>query len=258
MCKTLRRSTITDRREKVTKYYFIRKRKRFRSPNIKENRTTNKCWENVNFLKKISGEFDYPALKHASDSMRDNRKLVLELVKIFGMNLQYASERLRDDEIIVLAAVKRTGCAIQYASERLKEDKNFLLDAIGYGCNLKFFPEEIRGDIHLAHIAIKRCAFNLKYVSSELQDTKDIVLTAIKRIYYTIKYASERLKLDKDIARFILLKSPKCYISEMPLSYVNRQIFLQYTNLIWEEYRLRNTLHSKLDFRSQYGPKNII
>ena len=46
------------------------------------------------------------------------------------MALQYASESLKDDRVIVLEAVKENGRALEYASERLKDDKDFVLAAV--------------------------------------------------------------------------------------------------------------------------------
>jgi hypothetical protein len=60
-------------------------------------------------------------LYSASGSFKNNRELVLELVKIDGNCLQYASKELKDDEEIVRAAMKNYQDAIKDASSRVQD-----------------------------------------------------------------------------------------------------------------------------------------
>jgi hypothetical protein len=51
-------------------------------------------------------------------------------VKKNGYALRYASDSLTNDKDIVLEAVKENGFALRFASERLKDDKDIVLAAI--------------------------------------------------------------------------------------------------------------------------------
>lgn len=56
------------------------------------------------------------------DAVKDNKGVMLAVVKQDGRALQYASEVLRGDREVVLAAVKQDGRALEYASEVLRGD----------------------------------------------------------------------------------------------------------------------------------------
>ena len=51
------------------------------------------------------------------DALQDDREIVLEAVKQYGVALEFASAALKDDREIV-EAVKQNGFALEYASLR--------------------------------------------------------------------------------------------------------------------------------------------
>ena len=60
----------------------------------------------------------------------------MQVVNISGKNLKYASESLKNDKEVVMLAVKKLGIALKYASESLKNDMDVVKMAIEKG-NLK-------------------------------------------------------------------------------------------------------------------------
>ncbi len=66
-------------------------------------------------------------LKHVSDTIKNDKDVVLAAVQQDGYTLEYASPDLQKDEE-VLAAVKQNASILQYTSEELKKNKQFLLE----------------------------------------------------------------------------------------------------------------------------------
>ena len=69
-------------------------------------------------------------LRYASDTLKNDRDVVLAAVQHNGMVLHYASANLRNDQDIVLAAVQQHGDALQYASDGLRNDQGVVLVAV--------------------------------------------------------------------------------------------------------------------------------
>ena len=69
-------------------------------------------------------------LRYASDTLKNDRDVVLAAVQHYGMVLHYASANLRNDQDIVLAAVQQHGDALQYASDGLRNDQGVVLVAV--------------------------------------------------------------------------------------------------------------------------------
>ena len=103
-------------------------------------------------------------LQCASESLKNNRAIVLAAVRQDGWALQHASESLKDDEEIVLAAVRQNGYVLQCASESLKDD----------------------GEIVLA--AVRQNGYAFKYASKRLKNDPDVILAALTAKYTFITY----------------------------------------------------------------------
>jgi aconitase A len=65
---------------------------------------------------------------------KNNKEIVLIVVKDWGTLLEYASEELRGDREVVLTAIRScqhtSWSALQYASEELRNDKEVVLEAL--------------------------------------------------------------------------------------------------------------------------------
>ena len=107
------------------------------------------------------------------------RTIVLELVRIHGMDLESVSGRLQGDRAVVLTAVRQNGRALQYASEWLQDDAEVVLAAVS---------QDGRA---------------LQYASEYLQDNREVVLTAVREDGRALQYASEYLKHDREVAALV-------------------------------------------------------
>ena len=59
-------------------------------------------------------------LKYCNEEVRDDRRIVLAILKYNGQEFQYVSQRLKNDQEVVLAAIKYDPHMLKLASEELK------------------------------------------------------------------------------------------------------------------------------------------
>ena len=131
-------------------------------------------------------------LKHASDTIKDDREFVLAAVKRNGYVLAHASERLRNDRELVMIAVQQRGSVLGYVGEKFQADREIVLAAVKqHGDALEYASEEFHNDREIVMAAISQEGQALKYVSKELRDDYDVVLTAVKQNGYALGHCSK-------------------------------------------------------------------
>ena len=155
-------------------------------------------------LNKIRKNSDISFLEDMSADLKSDYDFILNAVKNHGESLKYASDSIKDNRIVVLEAIRPTDIkavlknenAIAHASRKLLNDKSFILEALTV--NAKIYPfldevfkedfeiikhtiksnpkvfeklsEKYRGNFEIAKLAISAYAYNLKYASKELQN----------------------------------------------------------------------------------------
>lgn len=113
---------------------------------------------------------------HAADvSLRDDKELVLEVVRRDACGIEIASERLRDDRDVVLLAVCSSGDLLEFASEALRADRDVVLAAVqNVGYSLTFAAEELQDDFDIALAACTNEGAALELVSPRLRNDRSI------------------------------------------------------------------------------------
>jgi hypothetical protein len=132
-----------------------------------------------------------------------------QLCKIYSTIFSNLSEELRDDKELVLKVVREYGDAIKYTSERLCDDRDVVLTAVQnphYEFLLQYVSEKLKHDEEIIQEAIKNSEYTIESASEEIRDDRKIALEAVKVKGYIFKSLSERLRNDKEIA-LIALKS---------------------------------------------------
>ena len=165
-------------------------------------------------------------LMYAGDRIKDNKEIVMEIVKHSSENLQFASERLRNDKEVILQALEndRFGSCFQYVGDYIKFDKEFILEVIkkipdifryvdrslksDRDFMLKVIEEDpylyeydlsgLRNDKEIALKMVSKDGLLLKDVNVELCDDEEVVFEAVKNSGYALKYASERIRDSKN------------------------------------------------------------
>lgn len=87
---------------------------------------------------------------------KDNKKLMIELIKIDSSILEYASVNLKNDPEVIITSIKKEGMCLKYASDRLKDNEK------------------------IVKLAIENNPFAILYASDRLQRNKRLLLKAVK------------------------------------------------------------------------------
>ena len=193
------------------------------------------------FLLVLNYVSKYEFFRGMPDKLKDDKEVILEIVKRDGYDLNVASPRLKDDEEVAMVAAESNASALFYMSDRVKKNKEIVLKALsdyhdaGSGTEFaltKYIPEELRDDYDVALALVKGSGYCLKGFSERLIDNEDIVKVAVshphelsdqyileypKRVEFSYQYASPRLRNDKEIVRLAVKNNPALY-SWLPLS----------------------------------------
>ena len=134
------------------------------------------------------------------DNLRNDKKIILEVVKLNGQALYYVSEELKNDKEIVLEAVKQNEKTFIHASKKLKNDREIVLEAVKRnGYMLSHASDQLKNNKEIVMEAIKQNGCALNDASQELKNNKEIVIKAIQQNGHAICCASDKLKNDKEI-----------------------------------------------------------
>jgi|GEM_PF-853325 len=94
--------------------------------------------------------------KFITAEMRNDKTVMMEVVKKAGTTLEIASPLLQDDEDIITEAIKKSPSAMKYASDRLKGDHNFVYKSVNQNGNVIFdVNKRFLQDMELLSLAIK-------------------------------------------------------------------------------------------------------
>ena len=136
-------------------------------------------YDGLRFLSIIFAKLS--GLKYIPEKYRNDKKFMIELVKIDGLCLKYASQELKDDIEVVGHAVAEDGMSLKYASENMKLNRDIVM------------------------IAVKECGMALRF-ANRFKCDKEIVLEAIKSNAYAFIFINDCFlhdSGDRDIMRTI-------------------------------------------------------
>jgi hypothetical protein len=167
-------------------------------------------FEMVNEIKKHrQTEYLHEVFKNASEQLKNNRELVLSLVKLNGRTLKYASNILKNDKEIVWEALKNDLNAFKYISDDLKNDRKIVLFVIKEaGVLYQYVSENLRNDREIALLSMKTHGLSLEFVSKTFKNDYEIVLTAVKHFSSALHYASDEMKNNKSIVLAAVKSEP--------------------------------------------------
>ena len=114
------------------------------------------------------------ALQDAPDDIKNDKRLMLDVVTRDWRVLKYASTSLKADKEIVFKAVQANSKAILWSSDKLKNDKEIIIECVKQDGNC------------------------LRFASTTLRSNKDVVLVAISNKPEALKFALDGLNQDRD------------------------------------------------------------
>ena len=149
-------------------------------------------------------------LEYASERIKSNKTFVLEILKSCtrasnrGNFLEYLPETLKDDREVVTEAIRIAGSNIEKASDRFKKDRDIALLAAqedadilsdDYNTKKPKLNHDFRNDeeIVLTILAYGR-AYAIEYADEKFRGDEDIMMDCVADSYSTFKYATQELK----------------------------------------------------------------
>ena len=124
-------------------------------------------------------------LKNINEKFKDDKEIVLEVVKHYGMAVEYASERLKNDRTVAIEAIKQNGLALKYLN-KFKNDKEIILLALRSNGNIMpYIDPETKKDNEIStylnkHLIKTRDQRITKLINKEIGRDKEKVLKAFK------------------------------------------------------------------------------
>lgn len=136
-------------------------------------------------------------LRNADPKLRDNKDLVMQVVKVNGSELAFASERLRKDRRVVQAAGSR---GLPHADLRWRDDKPFVLSILKrHGGWLGAASERLKADREVVLTAVRSSGSALSHASTKLRSDREIVLAAVTNNGHFLRVAAEPLRADRGV-----------------------------------------------------------
>jgi hypothetical protein len=137
--------------------------------------------------------------KYASDALRCNREMVMEVLRLYDGHAtnflnawRHVSRKLMSDRELVLAAVRIDGDALEQASEELQDDREVVIAA--GACGLRHASLAMRGDEGVVMAAVAEDGTALQYASEELQGRFGVVLEAVTENGLALEDASPTMR----------------------------------------------------------------
>jgi hypothetical protein len=132
-------------------------------------------------------------LDFLSIELKNDKEVVLDMVKTNGNNLEFAKESFKDDKEIVLVAVKSTAKSFQYASDRLRDDKEIVNYILEYSPPLiEYASRRFRNDKELVIDLLKIDKTIISKIDAELKGDTEVLLACWAHIKEDSIYEGSR------------------------------------------------------------------
>jgi hypothetical protein len=116
-----------------------------------------------------------------SENNKNNKNIVLEVVRKNGIMLKNASDKLKKDREVVLEAIKQNAYALDFACEEFQKDKEFALEIAKRWRKCQRYGKSVPG----------------AFYCNNFHNDKDVLLTIVK--HYGEAYRSFNIKWQNDV-----------------------------------------------------------
>ena len=147
-----------------------------------------------------------------SQSLEQNREKVKSVLLKHG--LKYASQSIRNDKDVVLPTIEAHPDDLRYVSDELRSDKDVVLASVTKkGYQLSYAGPKLQDNEQIVRVAVTQCPKSLRHASERLRGDKDIVQIAIAKNIDLLDYASTELFKDREYILGLIADNPRAYIS---------------------------------------------
>jgi hypothetical protein len=178
---------------------------------------------------------DEDALKYTTKEIKQNRNIILDIVSKISYPhvLEFLPDKLRNDKDLVLNVVRKNASQLQFATDDLKSDKEIIKAVIiedAYFA-LKFGDKKFREDRVVALEAVRyRHAHAYEFISEELKSDREIALTAIQNNVHILKHAPDQIKNDFELMKIAVETDGMAYKFFSNELQKNRELVLKAIN----------------------------
>jgi len=178
-----------------------------------------------------------------SESLCDDKELMMEFVMVSGDSLKHCSQRLQEDVDIVKAAVKMRPSVVTFSTGEIREelvsdcefllsaikdgagkllvhappamqqDKSVVLEAVANGFEYHSIPTCFQTDSDIALTALETYSVELTDWHESLQSSKKFALSAVKVYYNLDEQLPGDLQEDKEVALQRLISAGDVFYS---------------------------------------------
>jgi hypothetical protein len=156
---------------------------------------SNRLRNNYEFAKLV-GELNY-----CSARLKNNKKFVIAIVRINGIQYNYCSNELKNDEDVVMCAVTIDGNMLQYVPKKFKSNFDIVIRAmiVSNGKCLAYASDELKRDSRFILYYMKQTGTYWNETPQKLLSNREFVLSAVQYYGDILRFVTEELRLDKEI-----------------------------------------------------------
>jgi len=160
---------------------------------------------------------NYIALKNASYTLKNDKRIVSIAIKNNYKALEYVSKNIKKCEKFMLKVIKQNYKAYDYVDESLLNNRSILNEVLKQ--NYKYIPFEKIQELNyedLIMLVISKDGNYLKYLSINLRDNEFMVMAAIRNCPCAIQYAGINCKSKIEISLNVVTQDGMCleYLSD--------------------------------------------
>lgn len=138
--------------------------------------------------------------RNVSESLKDDRELMLNALKNNVEVYVSMSDRLKNDRELALIAVSINGQILSQMNDDFQNDKEIVLAAVKlHGEAFQYASLRLRNDVDVAKVAVLSCAKSYKFIGESLIHNKQLALSAVYTDGEMIKFMCDELKNDIEI-----------------------------------------------------------
>ena len=161
--------------------------------------------------------------KFASQRLKENMKLVLEVVNRDGLQLEHVAPHLQLVREVVACAAKENSDALQFASQDIRSDRSFMMKFISQRAScMQYAHSSLLDDASFvlecqqtltSTCTIRRTCVALACASQRLRSDKATVMKIVGLNGLCLAAADETLCDDEDVVRTAIAQHPRAYLA---------------------------------------------
>ena len=113
----------------------------------------------------------------------DDKKYVLDAVRIRGYGFKFASDTLKKDKEFLIEAIRINVYVYLYIDDSLKRDRDIILETVRRdGLFLEHMPNDVQDDVTIVSEAVKQNKLALKYASDAVKNSFQTVQNTFQSV----------------------------------------------------------------------------